>query len=80
MKCTKSKLDPVCLEAIDANMEDWVEDLGAMDGEEPSWMAITISSERMLANREIQNMDDSNDSADDESCDITKGIDGNNDL
>ncbi|GLT50014.1 hypothetical protein SLA2020_235290 [Shorea laevis] len=80
VKSTKSKLDPVCLEAIDANMEDWIEDLGAVDGEEPSWMAITISSERMLANREILNMDDSNDSADDESCDITKGIDGNNHL
>lgn len=73
--CTKGKLDPLCLEAVYANMGDWIEDPRAIDEEDPNWLDITISSEPILTSPELQNIDDANESTDDGSSDITKGND-----
>nr|TKR66453.1 uncharacterized protein D5086_0000311430 [Populus alba] len=63
-------------EAMDANMGDWVEDLE----EDLSWMDVTVTTEEV--NHEVQNTDDSNsnESTDDRSSDLTKGLDGDDDL
>lgn len=73
-------LDPICLEAMDTSMGDWVEDLGAMEGEDLSWIDVTIHTERNFVNHEVHNTDDSLDSTDDRSSGATKGLDGDDDL
>ncbi|KAJ4720490.1 HAT transposon superfamily [Melia azedarach] len=73
-------LDPICLEAVDANIGDWVEDMGSMEGEDLSWMDVTVPSERTFISHELQNMDDSVDSSDDRNSEVTKGINGSDDL
>ncbi|KDP27070.1 hypothetical protein JCGZ_22067 [Jatropha curcas] len=70
---TRGTLDSVCLEAVDVNMADWVEDLGTMEGEDLSWMDVTVPHERACGIRQGNDMDDSNDSTDDRSSDLTKG-------
>ncbi|KAL3581183.1 hypothetical protein D5086_015515 [Populus alba] len=72
----RNNIDPTCLEAMDANMGDWVEDLE----EDLSWMDVTVTTEEV--NHEVQNTDDSNsnESTDDRSSDLTKGLDGDDDL
>ncbi|KAK9283196.1 hypothetical protein L1049_011432 [Liquidambar formosana] len=72
--------DPICLEAMDANTGDWVEDPGAIEGEDLSWMDVTIPSERTFVSPRVQNNDDCNASTDDGDSDDTKVIDGNDDL
>lgn len=79
-RSTRGTLDPICLEAVDANIGDWVEDVGSMEGEDLSWMDVTIPGERTFVSHEVQNMDDSVGSLDDRSCDVTKGIGGSDDL
>ncbi|KAJ6901514.1 hypothetical protein NC651_019320 [Populus alba x Populus x berolinensis] len=75
-RCMRNNIDPTCLEAMDANMGDWVEDLE----EDLSWMDVTVTTEEV--NHEVQNTDDSNsnESTDDRSSDLTKGLDGDDDL
>ncbi|KAH9686850.1 BED-type domain-containing protein [Citrus sinensis] len=72
-RSTRGTLDPICLEAVDANIGDWVEDVGSMESEDLSWMDVTIPSERTFVSHEVQNMDDSVDSSDDRNSDVTKG-------
>ncbi|KAK4836636.1 hypothetical protein QYF36_025628 [Acer negundo] len=79
-KCSKGTLDPICLEAMDANIGDWVEDMGSMEGEDLSWMDVSVPSERTFFSHEVQNMDDSVDSTENRSSNATKGIDGSDDL
>ncbi|KAJ6428681.1 hypothetical protein OIU84_020365 [Salix udensis] len=75
-RCMRNNIDPTCLEATDANMGDWVEDLE----EDLSWLDETVTTEQV--NHGIQNTDDSNsnESTDDRSSDLTKGLDGDDDL
>ncbi|KAJ6323240.1 hypothetical protein OIU77_012965 [Salix suchowensis] len=72
----RNNIDPTCLEAMDANMGDWVEDLE----EDLSWLDETVTNEQV--NHGIQNTNDSNsnESTDDRSSDLTKGLDGDDDL
>jgi hypothetical protein len=48
--------------------------------EDLSWMDVTVTTEEV--NHEVQNTDDSNsnESTDDRSSDLTKGLDGDDDL
>ncbi|KAJ6727528.1 hypothetical protein OIU79_005417 [Salix purpurea] len=75
-RCMRNNIDPTCLEAMDASMGDWVEDLE----EDLSWLDETVTTEQ--ENHGIQNTDDSNsnESTDDRSSDLTKGLDGDDDL
>jgi len=66
------------LEAMGANMGDYVEDLEATEAEELSWLDVTITSEQV--NHDVQNTDDSSESTDNRSSDLTKGLDGDDDL
>ncbi|KAG5237939.1 DNA binding protein [Salix suchowensis] len=77
-KCMRSNIDPTSLEVMGASMGDWVEDLEATEAEELSWLDVTITSERI--NHDVQNTDDSNESTDNRSSDLTKGLDGDDDL
>ncbi|KAJ6311269.1 hypothetical protein OIU77_013107 [Salix suchowensis] len=74
----RSNIDPTSLEVMGASMGDWVEDLEATEAEESSWLDVTITSERI--NHDVQNTDDSNESTDNRSSDLTKGLDGDDDL
>ncbi|KAK3228588.1 hypothetical protein Dsin_000469 [Dipteronia sinensis] len=71
-KCSKGTLDPICLEAMNANIGDWVEDMGSLEGEDLSWMDVSVPSERTFFSQEVQNMDDSVDSTEDRSSNVTK--------
>lgn len=74
-------LDPICLEAMDANMLDWLDDPGVTDNEDLSWMDVTIPGERTLPiNNTSKSTVDSNDSTDERGSDDTRGMDGNDDL
>ncbi|XP_015584619.1 uncharacterized protein LOC8289331 isoform X2 [Ricinus communis] len=77
---TRGTLDPICLEAMDAYMGDWVEDLATMEGENISWMDVTVPRERTFVMHDSHQADDSNDSTDDRSSEVTKGMDGDDDL
>lgn len=79
-RSTRGTLDPICLEALDANIGDWVEDVGSMESEDLSWMDVTIPGERTFVSHEVQNMDDSVGSLDDRNSDVAKGIGGTDDL
>uniref|UniRef100_A0A5B7CBF9 BED-type domain-containing protein n=1 Tax=Davidia involucrata TaxID=16924 RepID=A0A5B7CBF9_DAVIN len=72
--------DPICLEAVDVNVGDWVEDPASTEGEDISWMDVTIPSERTSLSFNAQSIDICNDNTDDRCSDDTKDIDGNNDL
>lgn len=54
--------------------------MGSMEGEDLSWMDVTVPSERTFISHELQNMDDSVDSSDDRNSEVTKGINGSDDL
>lgn len=77
---TRGTLDPICLEAIDANMGDWVEDLGAIGSDGLSWMDVTVPGEWKFLNHRVENMDDCNDSTDDRGSDDGRGVDTNDDM
>ncbi|CAB4268597.1 unnamed protein product [Prunus armeniaca] len=77
---TRGTLDPICLEAIDANMGDWVEDLGAIGSDGLSWMDVTVPGEWKFLNHKVENMDDCNDSTDDRGSDDGRGVDTNDDM
>ncbi|XP_057980780.1 uncharacterized protein LOC131166338 [Malania oleifera] len=72
--------DPICIEAINANVGDWVEDGGAVEGEDLSWMDVTVPSDRTSVSSKLQDTNDCNYSADDRGSDYIKGIDGSDDL
>lgn len=79
-RCMRGTFDPTCLEAIDANMEDWVEDPVAIEGEDLSWMVVSVPSDRSFVSAKVKNVDDCNDSTDERGSYDSKGIDGNSDL
>ncbi|XP_065869956.1 uncharacterized protein [Euphorbia lathyris] len=77
---TKGTFDPICLEAKDANMGDWVEDSGA-EGEDLSWMDVTVPREKTFLVQEVHHADDSNEStSEDRNSEVTRGIAGDDDL
>lgn len=63
----KDTYDP---EAVDANMADWVEDWGAIEADDLSWMDVSVPSERIFLIPKTQKIDYSEDNTDE-----TKGID-----
>lgn len=63
----KDTYDP---EAVDANMADWVEDWGAIEADDLSWMDVSVPSERTFLIPKTQKIDYSEDNIDE-----TKGID-----
>ncbi|XP_034704909.1 uncharacterized protein LOC117928910 isoform X3 [Vitis riparia] len=63
-RCMRGTFDPTCLEAIDASMEDWVEDPVAIEGEDLSWMVVSVPSDRSFVSAKVRNVDDCNDSTD----------------
>lgn len=75
----RGTLDPLCLEALGANMGDWVEDPGVLEAEEVSWNIVTVPSEPAFVSHKVKDMEDCNDSTDDKGQDI-KGMDENDDL
>ncbi|XP_024927992.3 uncharacterized protein LOC107412863 isoform X2 [Ziziphus jujuba] len=66
---SRGMLDPICLEATDANMVDWLDDPGVNDNEDLSWMDVTIPCEKTLPSNSAKSTDDSNDSTDDRGSD-----------
>ncbi|XP_040991643.1 uncharacterized protein LOC121238717 isoform X2 [Juglans microcarpa x Juglans regia] len=76
----RGTLDPMCLEAMDANMGDWVEDPGVLEGEDLSWMDVTVPSETSFVNHKLKDLDDCNDSTDGRDSDDMRGMDDNDDL
>lgn len=73
-------LDPICMEAMDDNMGDWVEDPGVLEGEDLSWMDVTVPSEPTFLSHKVKDLDDCNDSTDDRGSDDSRGMDENDDL
>ncbi|XP_038690022.1 uncharacterized protein LOC119988871 isoform X2 [Tripterygium wilfordii] len=81
VRCARETCDPICLEAADAGIGDWVEDFRAdTEDEHPSSLGVMAPGDRNLLSQEMLNSDDSNCSTDDRSSDVTKGIDDNDDL
>jgi hypothetical protein len=76
----RATLDPICLEAMDANMGDWVEDPGVLVGEDLSWMDVTVPIEPTFLSHKVKDLDDCNDSTDDRGSDDMRGTDDNDDL
>lgn len=77
----RGTFDPLCLEAIDANMGDWVEDPGVLEGEDVSWIDVTVPSEPTFEIHKVKDLDDCNDdSTDDRGSDDMRGMDENDDL
>ncbi|XP_042957477.1 uncharacterized protein LOC122292959 isoform X2 [Carya illinoinensis] len=76
----RGTLDPMCLEAMDANMGDWVEDPGVLEGEDLSWMDVTVPSETSFVSHKLKDLDDCNDSTDGRDSDDMRGMDDNDDL
>lgn len=76
---SRGMLDPICLEATDANMVDWLDDPGVTNNEDISWMDVTIPSEKTLPSVKSTD-DDSSDSTDDRGSNDTRGMDENDDL
>ncbi|KAH7536803.1 hypothetical protein FEM48_Zijuj03G0025200 [Ziziphus jujuba var. spinosa] len=76
---SRGMLDPICLEATDANMVDWLDDPGVNDNEDLSWMDVTIPCEKTLPSNSAKSTDDSNDSTDDRGSDDARGMDENDD-
>lgn len=68
--------DSLCLEAIDAGMDDWVEDPAGMEHEDCTWMDLTLPCERTAA---ASPKDVCDDSMDDYCSDDRKCIDVNKD-
>ncbi|XP_048428565.1 uncharacterized protein LOC103946149 isoform X3 [Pyrus x bretschneideri] len=66
---TRGTLDPICLEAMDSNIEDWVEDLGDTGSDELRWMDVTVPGEWKVMNHRVQSTDDCNDSTNDRGSD-----------
>ncbi|KAF3952918.1 hypothetical protein CMV_021581 [Castanea mollissima] len=69
----RGMLDPICMEAMDANMGDWVEDPGVLEGEDLSWMDVTVPSEPTFLSHKVRDLDDCNDSTDDRGSDDSRG-------
>lgn len=76
---TRGTLDPICLEAMDSNIEDWVEDLGDTGSDELRWMDVTVPGEWKVMNHRVQSTDDCNDSTNDRGSDDGRGMDINDD-
>jgi hypothetical protein len=76
----RGTIDPLCLEAIDANMGDWVEDPGVLEGEDVSWIDVTVPSEPTFMSDKVKDLDDCSDSTDDRGSDDMRGMDENDDL
>ena len=78
----RSNIDPTSLEVMGASMGDWVEDLEATEAGELSWLDVTITSAWVNhdVQNDVQNTDDSNESTDNRSSDLMKGLDGDDDL
>ncbi|KAL5999220.1 hypothetical protein ACLOJK_040670 [Asimina triloba] len=62
--------DPICLEGMDANTGDWLEDPGVLEGGDVSWMDATLSSDGTVASNGARTVDD--DDIDDRSSDNTE--------
>ncbi|KAM1285408.1 hypothetical protein ACFX13_028896 [Malus domestica] len=76
---TRGTLDPICLEAMDSNIEDWVEDLGDTGSDELRWMDVMVPGEWKVLNHRVQSTNDCNDSTDDRGSDDGRGMDINDD-
>ncbi|XP_028099435.1 uncharacterized protein LOC114298970 isoform X2 [Camellia sinensis] len=73
-RSTKDEYDPFCLEAMEADMSDWVEDPGSVEGEDYSWMDVTVPSDRTVASPKKQIVDIFNDCTNDNCSDDYKCI------
>ncbi|GFY90703.1 HAT transposon superfamily protein [Actinidia rufa] len=72
--------DPICLEAIDANTVDWVQDPESVEGDDCGWMDLAVPSERMVVSPKPQSIDACDDSTYDRCSDDHKGIDMNKEM
>lgn len=72
----RDEYDSLCLEAIDAGMDDWVEDPAGVEHEDCTWMDLTLPCERTAA---ASPKDVCDDSMDDYCSDDRKCIDVNKD-
>ena len=57
-----------------------MEDPIAIEGEDLSWMVVTVPRERSSVSAKVKTVDDCNDSIDERGSYDSKGIDGNSDL
>lgn len=70
-------VDPVFLEAIDANMEDWVEDVETLEDEHKRWVDVKVTNQETLVEHKFSTMDSCIDSTDERGTEDTRGTDGN---
>ncbi|KAJ4971497.1 hypothetical protein NE237_004596 [Protea cynaroides] len=71
--------DPLCLEAMDDDAGEWVEDPGVLEGEELSWMDVAVPSDALLSSK-ARNGTDDNDGLDGGDSDDSKSNYGSEDL
>ncbi|KAK3005516.1 hypothetical protein RJ639_017194 [Escallonia herrerae] len=66
--------DPTCVEALDADVCDWVRDPGSLQGEDVSWMDVAVLEEVTAESDRAQNIENT----DDRCSDDASKIEGNN--
>ncbi|XXG74071.1 hypothetical protein AAC387_Pa07g2884 [Persea americana] len=71
--------DPTCLEGMNADAGDWVEDLGALEGEGTDWMDGSPFIDFAVASAKISNVNNHNDSIDDGCSDDSNENNGSED-
>ncbi|KAH7861870.1 hypothetical protein Vadar_031980 [Vaccinium darrowii] len=76
---TRDEYDPLCLEAIDVDMDDWVEAPAGVGHEDCTWMDLTILCETTTASPKPLRIDACDDSMDEKCSDDRKCIDVNRD-
>ncbi|KAF8396361.1 hypothetical protein HHK36_017978 [Tetracentron sinense] len=78
---TRGMYDPICLEGMEANAGDWIEDPGAFEGEDNGWMNVTVASDDgFTGNAKLRNVDYYSYCVNDRGSVDTKGNDGSDDL
>ncbi|KAF5175661.1 hAT transposon superfamily [Thalictrum thalictroides] len=73
--------DPTCLEEMDIDVSEWVEDLSSLDGDGLGWMDVAMPTEAICVNNtRTMKVDNSNYSANEGSSDETNSSDRNDEL
>lgn len=73
-RCSMDAVDPVFLEAIDANMEDWVEDVETLEDEHKRWVDVKVTNQETLVEHKFSTMDSCIDSTDERGTEDTREI------
>ncbi|XP_022133726.1 uncharacterized protein LOC111006240 isoform X2 [Momordica charantia] len=76
-RCSICALDPVCLEAIDVMMEDWLADVEVMEDEHKRWMNVKVTSQETSVEHKFSNVNSCIDNTDERASEDTIDTDGN---